>query len=90
MVSEALDLEVEYEAVYGKRQEAYQRLLEDALEGDPRRFGRADTIAEQWRIVDELLNDPHSVRLYEPGTWGPQEGCDLAGPDGGWLDPKVG
>jgi glucose-6-phosphate 1-dehydrogenase len=90
VVSEALDLEVEYEKVYGKRSEAYQRLLEDALEGDTRRFGRADNISEQWRIVDDLINDPHPVRIYEPGHWGPQEGCDLALPHGGWLDPKVG
>jgi len=90
VVSEALDLEVEYEEVYGKRSEAYQRLLEDAHEGDTRRFGRADNIAEQWRIVEDLLHDTRPVRIYEPGTWGPQEGCDLAGPFGGWLDPKVG
>jgi len=90
VVSEALDLEVEYEAVYGKRQEAYQRLLEDALEGDTRRFGRADNIAEQWRIVDDLINDTAPVRIYESGTWGPQEGCDLGGTYGGWLDPVIG
>jgi glucose-6-phosphate 1-dehydrogenase len=90
VVAEALDLEVAYEKVFGKRSEAYQRLLEDALDGDTRRFGRADNIAEQWRIVDDLLNDPHPVRIYEPGTWGPPEGCDLAAPFGGWLDPKVG
>jgi glucose-6-phosphate 1-dehydrogenase len=89
VVSESLDLEVEYEAVYGKRSEAYQRLLEDALEGDTRRFGRADNIAEQWRIVSDLIADPRSVRIYDPGTWGPEQGCDLAVPFGGWLDPKT-
>ena len=89
VVSEALDLEVQYEDVFGKRQEAYQRLLEDALEGDTRRFGRADNIAEQWRIVDEMIHDRSPVRIYEPGTWGPQEGCDLGGPHGGWLDPAT-
>jgi glucose-6-phosphate 1-dehydrogenase len=89
MVSEELDLAVEYEAVYGHRQDAYERLLEDALEGDPRRFGRADTIAEQWRIVDRLIHEPHPVKIYEPGTWGPADAADLVAPHGGWADPIV-
>ncbi len=89
MVSEALDLEVEYEKVYGHRQDAYQRLLEDALQGDPRRFGRADTISEQWRVVERLISEAHPVQIYDPGTWGPKAACDMAIPYGGWADPKV-
>ena len=87
MVSEAVDLAVEYEQVFGRRQEAYQRLLEDAMEGNPRRFGRADTIAEQWRLVSRLITDPHPVHLYERQTWGPEEAAALAEPYGGWADP---
>jgi glucose-6-phosphate 1-dehydrogenase len=87
MVSEELDLSVEYEDVFGHRQDAYQRLLEDALEGDPRRFGRADTITEQWRIVERLIKEPHPVRIYDPGTWGPPGAEELAAPHGGWEDP---
>jgi glucose-6-phosphate 1-dehydrogenase len=87
MVSEAVDLAVEYEQVFGRRQEAYQRLLEDAMEGDPRRFGRADTIAEQWRLVSRLIADPDPVRLYERQTWGPEEATVLAEAYGGWADP---
>jgi glucose-6-phosphate 1-dehydrogenase len=90
MVSEALDLGAEYEQVYGHRQDAYQRLLEDALEGDPQRFGRADTIAEQWRIVDRMIHEPHPVEFYERGTWGPDDAAALAAPYGGWIDPIVG
>jgi glucose-6-phosphate 1-dehydrogenase len=90
IVSEALDLEVEYEKVFGHRQDAYQRLLEDALEGDQRRFGRSDTIAEQWRIVDRLITEGHAVQIYEPGTWGPMAAEDLATEQGGWLDPLIG
>ena len=80
-------LAVEYEQVFGRRQEAYQRLLEDAMEGDPRRFGRADTIAEQWRLVSRLITDPHPVHLYERQTWGPEGAAALAEPYGGWADP---
>jgi glucose-6-phosphate 1-dehydrogenase len=90
MVSEAVDLAVEYEEVFGRRQEAYQRLLEDAMVGDARRFGRADTIAEQWRVVSRLIADPHPVHIYDRGSWGPDEASALAAPYGGWADPLEG
>ncbi len=89
MVAEPLDLAVEYEAVYGQRHDAYRRLLEDALEGDQRRFGRADTIREQWRIVDRLIKEAPPVRFYESGTWGPDEATELVAADGGWIDPII-
>ena len=88
MISEPVDLAVEYEQVFGHRQDAYQRLLEDAMEGDPRRFGRADTIAEQWRIVGRLLDGPRThPHLYDRRTWGPAEAAGLAEPHGGWAEP---
>ena len=37
-----VDLEVTHDELFGPRDEPYERLLEDAMEGDPRRFGRAD------------------------------------------------
>jgi glucose-6-phosphate 1-dehydrogenase len=82
-----VNLEVRHEQVFGRRAEAYQRLLEDAMEGDHRRFGRADAIEEQWRIVDKVLADPPPVRLYYKGTWGPAEADRLAADVGGWQEP---
>ena len=35
--------------------EAYQRLLQDALEGDAALFIRSDQIEEAWRIIDLLM-----------------------------------
>jgi glucose-6-phosphate 1-dehydrogenase len=90
MVSEPVDLAVEYEQVFGRRQEAYQRLLGDAMDGDPRRFGRADTIAEQWRIVGGLIDGPREhPHLYEKGSWGPAAAEALAEGLGGWSDPLL-
>ena len=88
LVSRQVDLEVDYEAVFGQRDAAYQRLLEDAMEGDARRFGREDGVAEQWRIVAPLLEDQDPVALYEPGTWGP-ESADRIPADVGlhWIEP---
>ena len=71
----------------GRRREAYQRLLEDAMEGDARRFAREDGIDQQWRIVDDVLDDHDSVELYRPGTWGPSAADRLAADVGGWHDP---
>ncbi len=71
----------------GKRREAYQRLLEDAMEGDARRFAREDGIDQQWRIVDDVLTDHAPVDLYHPGTWGPSAADRLAADVGGWHEP---
>jgi glucose-6-phosphate 1-dehydrogenase len=87
LVSRPVDLEVSYDSLYPHRQEAYQRLLEDAMEGDHRRFGRADGVEEQWRIVETVLDDPPAVELYRKGTWGPPGADTLAAPSGGWVEP---
>ena len=85
--SRPVDLEVSFDEVFGERQEAYQRLLEDAMVGDTRRFGRADALVEQWRIFEPALANPHPVSLYHQGTWGPSVADTLAASVGGWHEP---
>ena len=87
LVSRPVDLEVSYERLFPHRREAYQRLLEDAMEGDHRRFGRADGVEEQWRIVESVLTDAPAVELYRKGTWGPAGAEALAAASGGWVEP---
>ncbi len=87
LTTQPVDLEVSFEKVFGERQEAYQRLLEDAMAGDARRFGRADALEEQWRIFDTALANPHPVSLYHRGTWGPSAAETLAAGVGGWHEP---
>jgi glucose-6-phosphate 1-dehydrogenase len=87
LVSRPVDLAVYYDRLDPRRREAYQRLLEDAMEGDHRRFGRADGVEEQWRIVESVLEDPPAVELYRKGTWGPAGADTLAAPSGGWVEP---
>jgi glucose-6-phosphate 1-dehydrogenase len=57
--------------------EAYERLLLDALVGDPTLFIRADEVAQAWRIVDPVLTafeeGDMPLARYEAGTWGPPE-----------------
>lgn len=66
----------------------YERLLGDALRGDPTLFAREDQIEAQWRIVDPVLGDVTPVHEYEPNTWGPAEAASLMEDPGGWLNPR--
>ena len=40
--------------------DAYERLLGDAMAGDPTLFAREDYVEEAWRIVDPVLKAEHS------------------------------
>ncbi len=66
----------------------YERLLGDALRGDASLFAREDTIEQQWRIVDPVLDLDQLPYTYEPGSWGPSEADRLlAATPGGWRKP---
>jgi glucose-6-phosphate 1-dehydrogenase len=69
--------------------DAYERVLGDALHGDPTLFAREDYVEEAWRIVDPILTHVSPVYEYEPGTWGPQEVDGRLSPPGGWHNPAV-
>ncbi len=67
--------------------DAYERLLGDAMRGDPTLFAREDSVEEAWRIVDPVLNPTSPVHEYMPGTWGPNEVDQIVCPPGGWHNP---
>ena len=71
----------------GDEMDAYERLLGDAMEGDPQLFARQDAVEASWAIVDPVLNNPTPVFEYEPGTWGPAEADRLVTDAGGWHSP---
>lgn len=73
----------------GDPAEPYERLLEDAIEGDARRFSRQDAVEEAWRVVEPTLRCPPPVVAYEPDSWGPAEADDLIAGDGGWHHPAT-
>ena len=68
---------------------AYERVLADAIEGDPTLFARMDYVEEAWRIVDPVLAMKTPVREYEPGTWGPTDGPQDFAPPGGWANSAI-
>ncbi len=70
--------------------DAYERVLGDAMAGDPTLFAREDHVEEAWRIVDPVLKAKTPVYEYEPGTWGPKEVDQSVSPSGGWQTPVTG
>jgi glucose-6-phosphate 1-dehydrogenase len=69
-------------------QDAYERVLTDAIEGDATLFARQDYVEEAWRIVDPYLKSDSPVYAYEPQTWGPAEANNLFTATGGWHNPS--
>ena len=65
------------------RLDAYERLIGDAMEGDPTLFARQDAVEAAWAIVDPVLDRSNLVFTYECGSLGPSEAKSLVG--GGWA-----
>ncbi len=65
----------------------YERLLGDAMAGDPQLFAREDVVEAAWAVVDPVLDDHGRLHTYDPGTWGPDEAARLADVAGGWVRP---
>ena len=84
-------MNVELEAVNAPKgeEEAYERLLTDALYGDATLFVREDAVEAAWAAVAPLLDDTRPVHLYAPGSWGPVEADRLPRDVGGWHNPVV-
>ena len=88
MMMRSKDMEFHYESAFGSQAipEAYEQLLQDAIEGDASLFIRKDHIEEGWRVVEPLLQElENSIQwppIYEPGSWGPEAADDLLSQDG--------
>ncbi len=69
---------------------AYERLIGDALRGDPTLYARQDSIEAAWRIVDAVVHEePNEPRTYPAGGWGPTEAEGLAAEGDGWFNPTT-
>ncbi|HZU73870.1 MAG TPA: glucose-6-phosphate dehydrogenase, partial [Acidimicrobiales bacterium] len=57
--------------------DAYERLLLDAMVGDPTLFIRTDEVEQSWRIVAPVMeawaDDATPLVRYSAGSWGPRE-----------------
>ena len=75
--------------------EAYERLILDAMRGDRTLFTTAEGIERLWQVSTALLEAPPPVRLYAPGSWGPNAIHQLVAPrawrlpfERTWRDPN--
>ena len=68
--------------------EAYERLIMDAMRGDPTLFTRNDEVEAQWRIIDPIIErwergkDP--LTEYPAGSEGPEEADRILMPGHRW------
>ncbi len=86
---QAVDMEFHYQRFFEgvKLPDAYERLLSEAIEGDPSLFTRRDGIETAWQIIDPLIQawedrSSQDLAVYDPGTWGPPEAEQLIQADG--------
>jgi glucose-6-phosphate 1-dehydrogenase len=76
--------------------EAYERLILDAMRGDRTLFTTSEGIERLWEVSTALLESPPPVRLYAPGSWGPNAIHQLVAPHAWrlpfervWRDPNA-
>jgi glucose-6-phosphate 1-dehydrogenase len=67
--------------------EAYERLLLDAMLGDPTLYTRTDEVESAWRFITSILDAWHMPDApapvnYVAGSWGPEEADALIANDG--------
>ena len=84
MITRSTEMEFHYADDFGTSAlpDAYERLLLDAIYGDPSLFARADEVELAWGLVDSVLatwQQPGAPPLlgYEPASWGPAEAGEL-------------
>ncbi|MEO0018441.1 MAG: hypothetical protein RLZZ522_1724, partial [Verrucomicrobiota bacterium] len=85
-----------YDAEFGAyTPEAYERLLLDAISGDPTLFIRRDEVEQAWEIVDSIRAGWQDAALGEPefypaGSWGPALADELLAQAGhAWREPQA-
>jgi glucose-6-phosphate 1-dehydrogenase len=86
-MAQPIHLDMEFAEQGGEAATPYEVLLHAAMEGNDLRFTRQDTVEEQWRIMEPLIDSPPDVLPYAPGTWGPDAAEQLTAGHGGWRQP---
>jgi glucose-6-phosphate 1-dehydrogenase len=82
-----VDLSLVFSKALGEAPGPYERLLSDALHGDPSLFTREDSVEETWRIVEPLLDVPPPLETYQQGSWGPRGANRLVAGISRWHEP---
>ncbi len=71
-------------------EDAYSRLIEDCMAGDPTLFTRSDAVEASWNLFDSILEywkkNPAPLYGYPAGTWGPLESESIV-KGSSWTNP---
>jgi glucose-6-phosphate 1-dehydrogenase len=90
MLMQEAHLGFDYEDEFGKDPSpAYERLILDAMRGDPTLFLRSDEAEAAWAWTDAIragwAEGASPMRHYEAGSWGPGDSHELfRGCEGSW------
>jgi glucose-6-phosphate 1-dehydrogenase len=85
---ESVKMDFHYGTSFGKPSpEAYERLLLDAMSGDPTLFARRDEVEQAWEFIDKIEHawadsEPPPLHEYPAGSWGPDAADELLARDG--------
>jgi glucose-6-phosphate 1-dehydrogenase len=86
---ESVKMDFHYGTSFGKASpEAYERLLLDAMAGDPTLFARRDEVEQAWAFIDPIekawaeKEKAPKLCTYPAGSWGPEEADELMARDG--------
>ena len=78
MQVEPVQMNFRYDTTFSSEpQEAYERLLYDAMVGDQTLFLRSDAVDRAWEIVQPVIDDMPPVEHYAAGTWGSERSNDI-------------
>jgi glucose-6-phosphate 1-dehydrogenase len=88
MTGEPIELSVVDEQDPKGRLGDYERLIGDAMSGDPALFARQDVVEAAWAVVDPVIHASGPLHIYDRGTWGPPEADSLVAEVGGWNTPE--
>lgn len=74
--------------------DSYEKLIHDAIEGDPTLFARADGVMSSWKFIQPILDYMHTdsfkVDHYKAGTDGPKSFDELIKKDErNWIVPSI-
>ena len=69
--------------------DSYERLLLDAMNGDPSLFTRSDEIEHAWKFIDSVREGwqgehAHPLEQYARRSWGPSSADRLLWSSGRW------
>jgi glucose-6-phosphate 1-dehydrogenase len=82
-VATEVPVSVDFRTALGAAEQPYERILADALAGDPTHFARMDNLEQAWRIVGPALDLATKPHPYPVGSWGPPAADKLPG-ETGW------